>query len=98
MGAKLKKIPAEVPLNKTQKSSFKNSLIFATIVAAIFASIFIAVQQNETKKADKVTMDELMAKAQQKMPEGKKEKCKKLKYWAVSEKINKIYLRIEKNY
>lgn len=76
-------------INRNKKSlNSKNSLIFFTIFVGLISSFLLAYRQNQESKgkneAENVTMDELIARAQQKVTETK-EIFKNVKLWQVSE-------------
>jgi hypothetical protein len=91
MGAKVKrKIDEEFERREVEKSgsSWQNLVLISTIFVAILISIFFAFRQNQQvePKSEKLSMDELMAKAEKKV-EVEKKKCENLKYWGVSAKL-----------
>jgi hypothetical protein len=82
MGAKAK--AKNVEQVKKSGSSWQNLVLISTILLAISLSIFLAFKHQDVQPSnEKLSMDELMAKAEQKVVVEKK-KCERLKYWGVS--------------
>ena len=90
MGAKSKK-PRDEVKEEVKPSNNQNSLVVATIfsfaVIAVFFAVYGSKKVEEAPKSEKVTMEDLMVKAQQSQVEIPIKKCEKLRYWGVSNKF-----------
>lgn len=88
MGVKTKKISSpRDEIEEKKPSNWQNSLLFATILSFALIAVFLAVYGSkknvEAPKSEKVTMEDLMVKAQQSQVENPIKKCQKLRYWGV---------------